>query len=502
MLDILGSQNPGSHSPRDESGGFATGNRRAMLKIGTVGALSLPTFLKAVAEQGRTEGTFGRAKRIVLVYLQGAASQFETWDPKPNAPVEIRGQNGVTSTSVPGTLISEGLPKLAERVDRLALIRSMTHPYNNHSNHYTLTGYPTVNFASETNPRDERHHPFFGSILDYLAGERAEGVPRNLGLPWRFSRHSLVQRSGPYGAFLGSGFDPVWTDLVGKPTKSVSRVSFFRGGKSVEVMDPFLGITPASRLSVSKDMQLRAGLSLDRLDKRLGLLEQLDQLKRRIDGDIEMSSVDRYHEMAFSLITSEKFRRALDVGQETLAKRERYGMTLFGQSVLTARRLLEAGCPLVSVFWDEYKVVNTAWDTHFNHFSRLNNELLPGFDAAMSSFIDDLEDRDMMEDTLVLCLTEHGRTPKVGKANRGGGRDHWSRVYSVMLFGGGISPGSVLGASDDRGAFVQDRPTSPEDVLATMYHLMGVPPNTTIPDRLGRPIWLTQSGRKISELVG
>lgn len=498
MPDILGSRNPNRGCLQAEG----QPNRRTMLKIGTVGAVSLPGFLKAVAEQGRTQGTFGRAKRIVLVYLQGAASQFETWDPKPNAPVEIRGQTGVTSTSVPGTVICEGLPKLAKRVDRLALLRSMTHPYNNHSNHYTLTGYPTVNFASETNPHDDRHHPFFGSILDYLAGERPEGVPRNLGLPWRFSRHSLVQRSGPYGAFLGSGYDPVWTDLDGKPTKTVSRVSFFRGLKSVDIKDPFMGITPESRLIVSKDMQLRADLTLDRLERRLSLLEQLDKLQQRVDGGVEMSSVDRFHEMAMSLLTSEKLKRALDVGQESPAKREQYGMTLFGQSVLTARRLLEAGCPLVSVFWDEYKVVNTAWDTHFNHFSRLNDELLPGFDAAMSCFIDDLEDRGMMEDTLVLCLTEHGRTPKVGKLARGGGRDHWSRVYSVMMFGGGIAPGSLLGASDDRGAFVQDRPTSPEDVLATMYHLMGVPPTTTIPDRLGRPIWLTQSGRKIDELVG
>jgi hypothetical protein len=486
-------------------------NRRMVMKIGTVGGLGLSSLLQSLAEANeRGSGTFGRSKRLMLLYLQGAASQLETWDPKPDAPVEIRGQHGVTSTAVPGTFICDGLPKMAKRLDRVAIVRSMTHPHNNHSNHYTLTGYPTVNFASETNPRDDRHHPFFGSVLDYLHDAdntatndpAAHGVPGNIGLPWRFSRHALIKRAGPYGAFLGSGYDPVWTDLRGQATKEVGRVSFFGGGKTVKVRDPFLGVTHDSRLLVSKDMQLRADLPMERLDQRLTLVEQLDRLKRHVNQDLEMASLDRYQAMAYSLLTSEKLRSALDVGQETSAKREQYGMTLFGQSVLTGRRLLEAGSRLVSVFWDEYKVVNTAWDTHFNHFSRLSDELLPGYDAAVSTLIDDLEERGMLDDTLVMCLTEHGRTPKIGKLSQGGGRDHWSRVYSVMLFGGGISPGAVVGASDERGAFVADRPTSPEDILTTMYHLMGVPPQTTIPDQLGRPIWLTQQGRKIDELVG
>jgi uncharacterized protein (DUF1501 family) len=206
--------------------------------------------------------------------------------------------------------------------------------------------------------------------------------------------------------------------------------------------------------------------------------------------------------MAYSLITSKELRLALDVGLEPMACREQYGMTLFGQSALTARRLLEAGCPLVSVFWDEYKVVNTAWDTHFNHFTRMGDELLPAFDAAMSRLLLDLEDRGLLDETLVMCLSEHGRTPKINNLKRGGGRDHWSQAYSVMLAGAGIQPGTVIGASDAQGAFVKDQPVSPEDILATMYHLKGIASDTTIPDRLRRPVRLTENGMVVNDLLG
>ena len=176
-------------------------------------------------------------------------------------------------------------------------------------------------------------------------------------------------------------------------------------------------------------------------------------------------------------------------------------MTVFGQAALAGRRLLEAGCRVVSVFWDEYKIINTAWDTHFDHFTRLGDELLPGFDAAVSSLLKDMQDRGLLEETLVMCLTEHGRTPKINNLDRGGGRDHWSQAYSVMLAGAGIRPGTVIGASDATGAFVKDRPVTPEDILATMYHLKGIPPSTTIPDRGNRPVRLVENGTVIEELL-
>lgn len=503
MLRILGSANPFGREC----------DRREVMRIGALGAaaLSLPElmFLEAAAAtngQRPVDSAFGKARRIVLLYLQGAASQFETWDPKPLAPEEIRGKWGAIGTSVPGVSIGDQLPRLAQLVDRLAIVRSMTHEHNNHSNLYTMTGSPAVDFNSETNPLDSRHQPFFGSVLDYLEDRSSSAeppeLPRNIGLPFRFSTFSPVfRRAGPYGSFLGHGYDPVWTEFEGRATGKVARVSFFDGFKDVDVEDPFLGITPESRLRVSRDAQLRPELTLDRLSSRRTLLQQLDDQNRLLNETLAAKSLDRFTEMAYSFITSQKLRDALDIGREPMSLRERYGMTLFGQAALTSRRLLEAGCRLVSVFWDEYKVVNTAWDTHFDHFTRLGNELLPGFDAAVSSLLLDLEDRGMLDDTLVLCLTEHGRTPKINKSDRGGGRDHWSKAYSVMLAGAGIRPGTVVGASDAMGAFVKDRPVSPQDILATVYHLKGIDPTTTIPDRLQRPVHLVDGGNVVDELL-
>jgi hypothetical protein len=294
----------------------------------------------------------------------------------------------------------------------------------------------------------------------------------------------------------------VWTEFDGAPTKSVGRVSFFDQLRSVPVRDPFLGITPESRLRVSSAARLRDELTLDRFDRRRSLLEQLDDEQRRLGETEAARSRDRFQSMAYSLITSQRLRTALDVGLEPMPLREKYGMNLFGQAVLTARRLLEADARIVSVFWDEYKVVNTGWDTHFDHVTRLGDELLPGLDAALSNLLTDLDERGMLADTLIMCLTEHGRGARVTEQARGGGRDHWSQAYSVLLAGGGIRPGIVVGASDRHGAFVKERPVSPEDILATMYHLVGVSPEVTIPDRLERPIRLVADGSVVDELLG
>ena len=503
MLSNFGSANPFGRDC----------HRREAMRVGALGAASLSLSellglesLAASQSHGRTSSTFGKAKRILLLYLQGAASQFETWDPKPDAPEEIRGKWGAISTSVPGVAICDQLPRVARLVDRLAIVRSMTHEHNNHSNLYTLTGFPAVDFTSETNPLDGRHHPFFCSVLDYLADQSASRppaeVPRNIGLPFRFSTFSQVfRRAGPYGTFLGHGYDPVWTEFEGQATSKVPRVSFFDALKDVTVDDPYLGITPESRLLISKDARLRPELTLDRLHARRTLLQHLDDQNGPLNQSFAGKSLDRFSDMAYSFMTSQKLREALDIGREPTSLRERYGMTLFGQAALTSRRLLEAGCRLVSVFWDEYKIVNTAWDTHFDHFTRLGDELLPGFDAAVSTLLIDLEERGLLDETLVLCLTEHGRTPKINKNTRGGGRDHWSKAYSVMLAGAGIRPGAVVGASDAIGGFVKDRPISPEDILATMYHLQGIDPDMTIPDRVQRPVRLVDGGQVIEELL-
>lgn len=503
MLSILGSSNPFLGE---------TASRRAVLQAGLWGtgwSLTNQLHPSALASTRAKAAppTFGAAKRILLLYLQGAASQLETWDPKPEAPAEIRGPWGAINTSVPGLSICDRLPRLSRVADRLAIVRSMTHDHNNHSNLYTLSGFPAIDFTSETNPFDSRHHPFFGSVLDYLADQRGQrstaGVPRNIGLPFRFSTYSpLFRRAGPYASFLGAGYDPVWTEFDGKATSKVARVVLFDQNQTQDIEDPYLGITSESRLRISKDARLSTEITLDRLNSRRSLLEQLDEQQRELDQSLAGQSLNRFNGMAYSLMTSSTLQTALDIGREPSAVREQYGMTLFGQAALTGRRLLEAGCEIVSVFWDEYKIVNTAWDTHFDHFTRLESELLPAFDAAVSTLVLDLETRGLLDDTLVLCLTEHGRTPKIESNKRGGGRDHWSKAYSVMLAGAGIKAGTVIGASDAQGAFVKDRPINPEDILATMYHLRGVDPETaSIPDRLNRPVRLVETGAVIPELL-
>lgn len=476
-------------------------SRRDLLRVGGAGLLSLglgPAAGSASANQ--IAGNFGRAKRIILLYLYGAAAQHETFDPKPLAPAEIRGDFGPIATKVPGLQICEHLPKIASIADRLTVIRSMSHPFNIHSSAYTLTGIDQVDIPMETNARDSRHWPCFGSVLDYLA-QRGNPtapppeIPRNLGLPFRFSsRLGGNGRGGPYGGFLGRAYDTVWTEFQGTATHEFPR---WQGNADKVVADPYGGIRPDGKFVMSKAAQLGEQMTLDRLHARRSLLDQLSDEQQRLHKAVDSGGLDRHREMAFALITSEKIRNALDVDRESMATRERYGMTLFGQATLAGRRLLEAGAPLVSVFWDEYNSVNSSWDTHFDHYDRLKNELLPGLDSALTSLIVDLEERGMLDDTLVMCLTEHGRTPKLTLNARGVGREHWSETYCNVLAGGGIARGRVIGASDSQGAFVKDQPISPKDVLATLYHLVGIDHEQTIPDRLGRPLPLVVKGEVI-----
>jgi uncharacterized protein (DUF1501 family) len=247
-------------------------------------------------------------------------------------------------------------------------------------------------------------------------------------------------------------------------------------------------------LQVSQAARLGPEMTLDRLDRRRGLLAQLDESRRELESSGATQSMDRFREMAYSLIASGAIRDALDLGREPAALREKYGMTLFGQATLAGRRLLEAGATLVTVVWDEVQTANSAWDTHFDHYERLQHELLPGLDRALSTLIVDLEQRGMLDDTLVMCLTEHGRTPKLTEKARGVGREHWSNTYCNVLAGGGIARGNVIGSSDASGAFVKDAPVSPKDVLCTMYHLLGIDHHALLHDALNRPLPLVSGG--------
>jgi uncharacterized protein (DUF1501 family) len=476
--------------------------RRDLLRIGSLGGLGLAAGGR-VATAG-SKGSFGRAKACILLFLYGSPSQIETFDPKPDAPEGIRGDLGrAIATSVPGLSIACGLPRLAKVVDKATIVRSLTHPYPIHGVAYALTGIPRIDVALELNPHDAAHWPFVGSVVDYAdrkcADGRAADVPRNLLLPWAFSSRRVgeVPRAGPYGGFLGAAYDPIAVDFDGRATIKAKKTL---QEKTWEDVEPYRGITPESRFRPASLANDASAMSFDRMDRRRTLLAQFESARRELDRSADRSGIDRHRALAYSLLASEPLRRAFDLGREPTVTREAYGMTLFGQAALTARRLVEAGGRFVTVFWDEYGLAGTGWDTHWDHFPRMKDELLPGLDQTLSALLGDLDARGMLDETLVLCLSEHGRTPKID-GSKGGGRDHWSRCYSALLAGGGIARGHVVGKSDKIASDPAERPISPKDILATAYHLLGIDPDTMLVDRQGRPLALNPEGRVVTELL-
>jgi hypothetical protein len=306
-----------------------------------------------------------------------------------------------------------------------------------------------------------------------------------------------VPRAGPYAAFLGNAYNPLWTEFRGRATHTIVKTL---QDQRLEVLEPYVGITPDSRFELVATSRLGPDITIDRLNQRRSLVQQFEQARRQQDRDESRQSLDRYRDLAYRLIGSEQVQRALDLDRETPQVRESYGMTIFGQAALTARRLVEAGSRFVTVFWDEFGLAGSAWDTHWDHYPRMKDELLPGLDLALYGLINDLDGRGMLDDTLVLCLSEHGRTPRLSNA-RGGGRDHWSQAYSCLFAGGGIARGRVVGRSDRHAAHVADRPVSPKDILATVYHLLGINPETTLTDRTGRPLPLVQDANVVAEML-
>lgn len=474
MLEILGSH-------KRVCDGLS---RRDFLSAGAlgVGGLSLADVLRlqeASAATGRSG--FGRAKQCIVLFLYGAASQHETFDLKPEAPTGSRGPFNPIETSAPGVRICEHLPRLAKQMHQVTLIRSMTHPYPIHCAAYALTGNPQCDIPMELNPRDQRHWPYLGSVVQFLEDQKSTArrdIPGNVAMPWRISSRSAPhKRAGTYGGFLGSGYDPVFTEWIGDSPKG----------------DPFRSVTEEGFFQFTPNTAAQPSITLDRLNRRRSILDQFDAARRRIDGAESLASYDRVQQTALSLVTSEKMREALDLAREPRALRERYGMTLFGQGALAARRLVERGVKVATVVWDEFnQSCISGWDTHVRAVERLTGELLPGLDMALSGLLLDLKERGMLDETLVLLITEHGRPPKINPA---GGRDHWSDVYSCLMAGGGAKGGVVVGASDQEAGQPVEHPVSPKDMLATAYHLLGINPETEIMDRLQRPLPLVPDGK-------
>jgi len=481
-------------------------SRRSLLQSGALGLSSFTLGHSALAspEPATVDlPQFGRAKACILLFLFGAPPQHETFDPKADAAAEIQGQLKAIPTSLPGVPFCEGLPRTAQIADRLTVIRSMTHPFPLHCVAYALSGLPNYTVDLETKPRDPTHWPYFGSIADHLWARQgaADGrLPRHVGLPWVFNSQvdDAGLLAGPYASFLGQRHDPLWAKFEGKPLHVAPKC---RHDQTREYVDPYGGVEEDCRFIIDGAGRFAENLTNERFHLRRELLDRVD-VPRSDAGRSPTGAYTQQQQRALSLLTSTALREALDVSHEPANVREDYGYTLFGQSCLAARRLVAGGTKFVTVFWDAFGTYfSGGWDTHDNHYPRLNQYLLPGFDRAYSALIRDLEQQGLLDETLVLCMGEHGRTPQIDSKPAGAARHHWSQVYSATLAGGGVPRGAVIGRSDAIGGEVLDTPISPKDLHATAFHLLGLDPHALMYDRQHRPYPVAGAGEVRSELL-
>lgn len=442
-------------------------HRRDVLSTGALGALglSLPRLLAAESAAGST-GPEARADACIVIYLNGGPSHLDMWDMKPDAPKEIRGEFRSISSSLPGVQLSEHLPKLARLVHHTTLVRSMHHSVNNShaaAVYVALTGHDRGEQGGGAKPTD---HPPPGAVLAKL--RPSSGSLPYVALPYKTREGSTGPlQPGFLAGFIGASYDPFW------------------------VLDD-----PNARGFRVRDLTLPHGVSRRRMALRGELLTRLDQRFQHTGLERQFDSLDDFQKRAFELVTSPSARRAFNVDEEPTAMRDAYGRNIYGQSVLLARRLIEAGTRLVTVSWAPD--ANATWDTHGKNFEKLRSPLLPQLDAALSSLLGDLMARGRLDRTLVAVLGDFGRTPKI---NGNAGRDHWNSCYTVLLAGGGVKAGHVHGASDRTGATPIEAPTTPGDIVATMYRLLGVDSHTLIHDALDRPIPVIPEGRVVREII-
>lgn len=443
--------------------------RRDTVRAGTVGLLgmSLPRLLQAQLAARETAGDtpVGRARACILLFMWGGPSQLETWDLKPHAPSEVRGEFLPIATNVPGIQIGEYFPRLAQRTHHLAIIRSMTHANVDHTaaTHYVLTGQAP---PATGNLKDD--WPHYGAVLSKLGRGRAP-LPPFVSMRPKLENtvpRFVEQSHGQFAGWLGPTWDPLTIDA--NPAAPDYRVG---------------------------DFVLQEGVNRRRMDDRQSLLSRLERQLSGIAGDGGPAVMAHHYERAFDLLASAVGRSAFDLEQEPDHLRDRYGRHPHGQSVLQARRLVERGVPLVTVFWpnEGIKNVSVYWDTHRRNFIDHRERLMPVADQAFSALLDDLEDRGLLDDTLVIWSGEFGRTPKIGQRNSDAGagadgRDHWPNVFSSVLAGGGIRGGQVYGASDRHAAYPAADAVQPVDFAATVYHLLGVPSGLELRDHLNRPL--------------
>ena len=429
----------------------------------------VPQVLHA-KEVARDAGATGSApaQAAIVIYLQGGLSHYESFDPKPQAPSAYRGEFDPIATSVPGTQFSEHMPLLSARAHQMNVLRSVyvdspSHPV---AIHMTLTGWDMPG-ADVSGKNRNTTHPSIGSWVARLRGENRPGLPPYVAIPHDGQLGVRVRYAT--AGLLGAAYEPVFSGLPPE--------------------------TAAGRYEPPRDLRLDPTLNTSRLGDRFTLLRALEN---RPTWARDLASLDSYHRQAYEMLAADAAGSAFDLSREPVPLRERYGDHLWGQQMILARRLAESGVPFTLVNLTLNQVHGQDWDTHVNNFGLMRDKLLPPMDRAVSTLLDDLEDRGLLDTTLVAIFGEFGRTPQI---NAQGGRDHWEKVCSVMLTGGGLKRGMVLGSSTRAGDLPLDRPIRFNDVLATIYHQLGVPTHEEFYDKLNRPFPVLAAGQPIPELL-
>ena len=459
--------------------------RRETLQAGAAsmlgGLFGLPQTADGALSSGQSQRP-AKAKSVIVLYLLGGAPTQDMFDMKPDAPSGVRGEFGPIPSNTPGMDVCELLPQSANWMHRSAIVRTVNHQGGCHNPMPSLTGYPeplpSIGVVQDSLP------PSMGSVCEYLHPDRGE-FPAYVHMPCMLGWGQHIRRAGPYGGFLGRQYDPLFTECDPSSAKP-----------SPDEYHPQI-VLGTPRLPAAS---LPPGLTLDRFNRRRNLTQQFDDRLRQLESAGEFS---RARDGALTLLTSQRVRDAFDVRGATPAVRERYGHTLFGNSALIARQLVEQGVQFVNVTWDIFwtrpaKLDGAGWDTHSRNFGILKETLLPTYDHTFSGLMTDLASRGLLDDTLVVVMSDMGRTPKI---NKNAGRDHWTFCYSVLLAGAGIRGGTVYGASDAQAAYVKDRPVSPADICATIYAILGIDPNLRIPDSAGQPLRIGLDGQVIEEIL-
>jgi len=478
MLRMLG-------SPRRTSTGFT---RRETLAAGALtffgGGLNLTNVLAAEQAQKLRKA---KAKNVIVLYLLGGAATQDMYDLKLNAPTGIKSDFKPIDTNVAGIQVCEHLPKTARWMHRTALIRTISHNAGCHNCLPSYSGFEQT--MPDQHPRTT-DPPSMGSVCEFLDGRTDPNeLPSYVYLPHWLGWGQSFRRAGPYGGFLGKRYDAFTSECEPKMDPGATAVP----GKPATVRG-----TPILPNSV-----LPTEITIDRFNSRKTLLQQIDDEHRWIDAAGDAARYTGVKRQAFGVLGASKLAEAFDLSKESPKLVERYGNTLFANTAMVGRRLIERGARFVNVTFDLYHTTPglfdyDAWDTHRSNFSILKDNKLPIFDQVYSALLEDLEQRGLLDETLVVVTSEMGRTPKI---NGSGGRDHWTHCYGSMLAGAGVRGGTVVGESDATAAFVKDRPVSTTELCATIYELLGIDAETHVPDRSGRPHFVRMGAKPVHELM-